>query len=141
MFFGSLARASLALAEGEPDVSILSRDDFIDFTETSYGQGLIDSVEEIFPELASSALLKRTESVLAKPLEYAKAAFDEGLLAFQRNCQCMYCSRFSDVNCEVVGICLVVLSVTLLELVLALSAVRFETEDKLQPTSQGLKAF
>ena len=51
-FLGCIARIYRALANSEDDVLDLSRLLFIAYSESSYGEGYILSVERTFPELA-----------------------------------------------------------------------------------------
>ena len=50
-YLGSVARIYSALAQGQRNVGYLSRSQFANYTEISYGKGLIHTVLSTFPEL------------------------------------------------------------------------------------------
>ncbi|KAM0467924.1 hypothetical protein ACHAP7_011431 [Fusarium lateritium] len=136
-FLGSFARISMALAEGEANVGDYSREDFIDFAEASYGQGFIDSSQTLFPELASSRLRDKIQSVLSLSLSKAQNYLEESILTFQRFCLCNLCNE----KTETLSICFVALAGTLVDLVVTVSTLQFEVESQLDPTPYGIRFF
>ncbi|KAF9775622.1 hypothetical protein IL306_006256 [Fusarium sp. DS 682] len=84
LLFGSVARISLALAEGETDVQSLSREAYREFSETSYGRGFIDSVGNLFPELGKLDLRREMEAVLSESVLQAYLFLEESILSLKR---------------------------------------------------------
>jgi hypothetical protein len=90
---GSFARISMALAEGEADVGDYSRKYFFEFSEASYGQGFINSVLILLPELAGPDMRNRMQSVLSLSFSEAQSYLEESVLTFQCSCSCFQCGR------------------------------------------------
>ena len=134
-FLGSVARVYHALALGERDVGELSRRTFINFVESSYGVGYINSVVSIFPELKKdSGLFDAMQLALNVPLKEALSTTERTLLELQQICQCRKCTPGST---SLKITCMVVLAVSIREMVSTISCVI--REDDILPTIRGMQ--
>jgi hypothetical protein len=142
LVFGSLARIRRALAEGEVEVGRHDREEYFDFAEASYGQGFIDSVERIFPELRSPDVERHMQSSLSLSFVDAHAQLERSLLEICRGCQCSRCPRRNPRN-EGPITCLLGLTLTLFELLVMVSTIQFDIDGgvALQPTFEGLRTL
>ncbi|MCJ1311549.1 hypothetical protein MMC25_005222 [Agyrium rufum] len=136
-FLGSAARLRHALATGESDVLDWNNEKigtrlFIDFVETSYGQGFRKRLAEIFPELRVPGLLEAVQAALSQGVDAARSNVQEAVTSFCRRCMCSY-HRNKSGSYE--GLCLATLALTLLELVTIIASIEFGPE--ILPTEQG----
>lgn len=133
-FFGSVARVYHALALGERDVGKFSRRTFINFVESSYGVGYINSVVSIFPELKKvSGLFDEMQLALNAPLKEAFRTTERTLLELEQICLCEKCTHGGTTR-EIT--CIVVLALSIREMVSTISCVT--REDDILPTIRGI---
>lgn len=131
-FLGSTARIYQALALGESDVGPFLRKTYINFVETSYGIGFINSVVTIFPELKRvDGLFEEMQLGLDVPFREALKIVERNVLHLEVLCQCEKCTRGSTLT----G-CQVSLAFTIRELVSTLSCIAMD--DGILPTVRGL---
>ena len=133
-FLGSTARVYQALALGESDVGNFSRTTYINFVESSYGIGFINSVVSIFPELKRvSGLFNDMQLALNAPLKEALRTIEQTVLNLEQLCQCRDCNP-SD---TVLAIdCIVVVAFSIREMVSTISCVT--RDDVILPTVRGI---
>lgn len=133
-FFGSTARVYQALALGESDVGKFSRRAYINFVESSYGIGFINSVVSIFPELKGvSGLFDEMQLALDVPLKEALRTIERTVLDLEQLCQCRLCNpsdRGKDVTC------IVILAFSIRQMVSTISCVT--RDDEVLPTVRGI---
>ena len=143
-FLGSAARVYAALAKGESDVGHFERMYFGDFTDGTYGQGFIDSVGNIFPELG------RLEELRSNMLRALNNSFERSLTNLQRAissltsvCECGFCrgqayrclTNTQD-ECEETY-CVLVTAMTIASLVRLVASL--EIHGTINPTISGLQ--
>lgn len=135
---GCVARVYLAHYEGDTDLDVKDRQFFMDYSESSYDQGLISAVEEWFPELASESVRDAMNKVLTSSLRNAKMELEACFSRFKLNFGCSdYAGLGRTRECGwYIG-----LAATLVDLVSTLSAVHIEHETKIRPTLEGLRHF
>ena len=143
-FLGSAARVYAALARGEPDVGHFQRIYFGDFIDGTYGQGFVDSVGSIFPELG------RLEDLHSAMLRALNNSFEQSLTNLQRAissltslCECGFCSgrairclTNTQGDCEETY-CVLVTAMTIASLVRLVASL--EIHGKINPTVSGLQ--
>lgn len=143
-FLGSTARVYAALAEGEPDVAPFRRIYFGDFVDGTYGQGFVDSVGIIFPELG------RLEDLRPVMLRAMKNSFEQSLTNLQAAissltsvCECGFCNGqayrcLTDTigRCEETY-CVLVTAMTIASLVRLVGSL--EIHGMINPTVSGLQ--
>ena len=135
-FLGSMARIYRGLATGESDVGKFSRKFYIDFVDSSYGEGFIDSVGSIFPELKRlGGLFDRMYVALDVPMPDAVRTIERTALDLEKLCICS--------GCTVSGFktgtyCLLAVVLTIRELVSLISCT--VTDDKVLPNISGIRA-
>ncbi|KAL9616789.1 MAG: hypothetical protein Q9160_008386 [Pyrenula sp. 1 TL-2023] len=138
-FLGGAARVYHALARGEADVAGFSREDFIDFVETSYGVGFVTSVSKIFPELSGPELSNGLRASLSKSVQEARSSMAAAAIMLLTHCECRKCCRCypRDISPGQVGqLCIVTLAITILELLTTITSLEFPSE--LVPTEKGI---
>lgn len=134
---GGAARIYKALAESEPDVSVFSRLDFVDFCEASHGAGFIRSTGEIFAELASPNLSQAMQASLSTTIGRAVSLIAEAIFALRRRCLCPICDTSNRTYKPEVP-CLLALTTTIIELITTIASTHREAADNLCPNPAGL---
>jgi hypothetical protein len=143
-FLGSAARVYAALARGEPDVGRFRRIYFGDFIDGTYGQGFVDSVGSIFPELG------RLEDLRSAMLRALSNSFEQSLTNLQKAisslaslCECGFCSgrayrclTNTQGECEETY-CVLVIAMTIASLVRLVASL--EIHRTINPTISGLQ--
>ncbi len=133
-FFGSTARVYQALALGESDVGNFSRKAYINFVESSYGIGFVNSVVTIFPELKRvGGLFDEMQLALVVPLKEALRTIEKTVLTFEQLCECRRCTA-GDVKKDID--CIVVLVFSIRQMVSTISCVT--RDDDILPTVRGI---
>lgn len=91
-FLGSTARVYAALARGEPDVGNFQRVYFGDFIDGTYGQGFVDSVGSIFPELSRLEDLRSTMmGALNNSFKKSLTNLQTAISSLTSLCECGFC--------------------------------------------------
>ena len=135
-FLGSMARIYRGLATGESDVGKFSRKFYIDFFDSSYGEGFIDSVGSIFPEFKRlGGLFDKMHVALGVSLPEAVRTIERTALDLAQLCKCSDCT-FSGAGIETY--CLLAILLTIRELVSLTSCT--VTDDKILPSISGIRA-
>ena len=133
-FFGSVARVYRALALGENDVGKFSRTLYINFVESSYGIGFINSVASIFPELKRvNSLFDEMQMALDVPLQEALRTTERTILDLEQLCQCKGCTP-RDTGRDIK--CIVALALSIREMVSTISCVTGSSD--ILPTIRGI---
>ncbi|KAI9720960.1 MAG: hypothetical protein M1828_005432 [Chrysothrix sp. TS-e1954] len=136
-FLGGIARVYKALATSEPHLPWLSPGLFVGFVEEGYGQGFIDTMQRLFPELNNPALVGSMEQAVKHTVHNADSGIEEAMLTFQSHCQCSGCrSHGQRMELHEERLCLLGLAITLVELVTALAAT--ERVPQLMLTEKGI---
>ena len=135
-FLGSVARIYRGLATGERDVGNFSRKSYINFIDSSHGEGFIDSVGSIFPELKIlGGLFDRMHVALDVPMPDAVRTIERTALDLEKLCICSGCTVSGFKNG---AYCLLGIVLTIRELVSLISCT--VTDDKVLPNVSGIKA-
>ena len=133
-FFGSAARVYQALALGESEVGNFSRKAYINFVESSYGIGFINSVVSIFPELKRvSGLFDEMQLALNVSFNEALTTVERTVLNLEQLCRCRMCTP-GDEGKE--GSCIVVLAFSIRQMVSTISCVT--RDEEILPTVRGI---
>ena len=132
--FGSIARVHHALAVGENDVGDFQRQTYINFVESSYGIGFINSVVSTFPELKQvTGLFDEMQLALDVPLRESFRTIEGTILKLEGICQCRRCNPGEK---ERKIRCIVVLALSIREMVSTISCVKVASE--ILPTVRGM---
>ncbi len=119
-----------------------SREQFIGFSQLSYGQGFVHSVKSTFPELERVASL---ESAMERALDFtfdsAYREVEQAAQGLRSSCHCKLCSgrSSSDADSETWGDCFLTLALTIRDLVSALSCTNHD--DFLLVAVYGLEKY
>lgn len=133
-FFGSAARVYQALALGESEVGNFSRKAYINFVESSYGIGFINSVVSIFPELKRvSGLFDEMQLALNVSFKEALTTIERTVLNLEQLCRCHMCTP-GDEGKE--GSCIVVLAFSIRQMVSTMSCVT--RDEEILPIVRGI---
>ena len=136
-FMGSVARIYRGLATGESDVGNFSRKSYINFIDSSHGEGFIDSVVSIFPELKRlGRLFDKMHSALNVPLKEALRTVERTTLDLAQLCNCSCCT-VSGADSETH--CLLAIIFAIRELVSTISCTVMD--DKILPNISGIRGF
>ena len=136
-FLGSMARVYRGLAIGEADVGKFSRKLYINFVDSSYGEGFINSVGSIFPELKRlGGLFDKMYAALDVPLPEALRTIERTALDLAQLCKCSCCT-ISGAKSETY--CLLAITFTIRELVSTISCTVMD--DKILPNISGIRRF
>ena len=135
-FLGSIARICRGLATGESDVGKFSRKFYVDFVDSIYGEGFIDSVGSIFPEFKKlGGLFDKMHVALGVSLPEAVRTIERTALDLAQLCKCSDCT-FSGAGIEIY--CLLAILSTIRELVSLISCTVMD--DKILPSISGIRA-
>ena len=133
--YGSIARIYRGLALGERNVGKFSRKTYINFAEPSYGEGFIDSIISIFPELkAVSGLFDQMQSAMNTSLEGALEKTERAVLSLAQLCKCSQCTR-SGIKSEACCRLVVGLSIRLIASTISCTI----RDEGLLPTVRGIR--
>ena len=136
-FLGSVARIYRGLATGESDVGNFSRESYINFVDSSHGEGFIDSVGSIFPELKRlGGLFDIMHSALNVPLKEALRTLERTALNLGQLCKCSCCT-LPGTKSE--AFCLLAIVFAIRELVSTISCTVLD--DKILPNTSGIRGF
>ena len=134
-FFGSVARVYRGLAMGESDVGKFSRKTYINYVESSYGEGFINSIISIFPELKDfSGLFDEMQLALNVPLKEALRTTERTVLDLGQLCKCSTCTP-SGTTSE--ASCILAISLSIREMVSTISCTIRDNE--ILPTVRGIQ--
>lgn len=141
-FLGSAARIYAALARGEVDVGDFARDLFTTFIDGTYGQGFIENVSSIFPELGR---IKELGPVMLRalnnPVQRALTNLQTSVDSLMRLCQCELCNGagFKEIDTEkglVDPFCILFTAITISSLIRLVAGL--EIHGTINPTIAGL---
>ena len=136
-FLGSAARIYRGLATGESDVGMFSRKYYINFVDSSHGEGFIDSVGSVFPELKRlGGLFDKMHLASNVPLTAALRTIERAALDVAQLCKCSCCT-ISGAESET--FCLLAILFAIRELVSTISCIVMD--DKILPNTSGIKNF
>ena len=134
---GSTARVFRALAMGESDVGSFSRHHYIDFVESSYGQGFIHSTITTFPELSDlDGLVDQMQMALKTSVKEAARTVEKTVLDLAQLCKCSACTRGGQKS---EGSCRLVIGLTIRAMVSIMSCT--VRDSRLLPTIRGIQCL
>ncbi|KAL8739828.1 MAG: hypothetical protein Q9190_007405 [Brigantiaea leucoxantha] len=145
-YLGGVARVYTALATGEKNVASLSRIAFIDFSESSYGYGFVDTVFSTFPELkVIDGLRERVSHTAESSFDNAIGFVEASVIALESLCSCEYCSKEhheSEIYNETSRACVVGVAYAIRRIAMVMSRVVQDPESPgLLPALSGLYDF
>lgn len=114
-FFGSVARVYRGLAMGESDVGKFSRKTYINYVESIYGEGFINSIISILPELRGfSALFDEMQLARNVLLTEALGTTEGKILDLAQLCKC---SRYTPSGTRGEASCILAISLPIRDMV------------------------
>ncbi|KAG7002055.1 highly reducing polyketide synthase alt5 [Physcia stellaris] len=98
-YLGGVARIYRAVATGENNIGNLSRFHYVNYSETSYGLGFVNTVISTFPELNSvDGLLDRMQHNVNITFDEAIRNVEQSILSLEAICTCEYCASGQEEN-------------------------------------------
>lgn len=92
-YLGSVARIYRAVANGENNIGSLSRINYVNFAETSFGLGLVETVISTSPELEKiDGLYDRMQHAADLSFDEAVRTVELCINGLEALCECEYCS-------------------------------------------------
>jgi len=92
-YLGSVARILTAIATGEEWEGKLPREDYVNFVQSSYGHGFVESIGTIFLELRHDSLHEIMQRVADTTLDEAVRTVEQSMQTLKQTCKCSDCSN------------------------------------------------
>lgn len=145
-YLGGVARIYKAIATGENNVGNLSRFHYVNYAETSYGLGFVNTVTSTFPELNTiDGLYDRMQHRANVTFDEAIRSVEQSILSLEALCTCEYCTSEQEEmtlwppNSRV---CLVGIAYAIRRIALVMSCVVQDFgNSELQPAVKGIYEF
>lgn len=133
-FLGSAARVYSGLALGESHVAGLSRVNYINFNEASYGLGFVHAAVSIFPELdRCNGLFAAMQKATDASMEEAVRTIEQTVKNLAQVCKCSLCT---DHGTRKNAYCLLLMAFSIRAMISTISCTIRDLE--LLPTNKGI---
>ena len=145
-YLGGVARIHRAVATGENNIGNLSRFHYVDYAETSYGLGFVNTVASTFPELNNiDGLYDRMQHSVNVTFDEAIRNVEQSILSLEALCTCDYCTSGQEETTiwpENSRVCLVGIAYAIRRIAMVMSCVVQDFgSSELHPVVKGIYEF